>query len=529
MRPSWKSPLTSPYAGRDVSRLLSARATQRAEHPYLIWEPFAGPAKIWTYRQFDQDVSRLAAGLKANGVREGEPVLIHLENCPEAMIAWQACARLGAIAVTTNTRSSRDELGYFAEHSAPVAAITQPKFSAMVRACARSIRLFAVTDTDGDASGDQGAAADAADRLGRLMVADPSDTIFPPPDHWRRISVQYTSGTTSRPKGVLWTHANALWGAEISARHEGLRGDDVHFVHLPLFHTNAQSYSALATLWAGATMVLAPRFSASKFWEVSLAHRCTWSSMIPFCVRALEGQPVPASHSYRIWAPAVALPPAEQHFRVKTVGWWGMTETISHGILTSLTESEPLRAIGRCAPEYEIAILDPGGRPVREGETGELFIRGMPGLSLFAEYLHNPAATAAAFTDDGYMITGDRVTLGVGGSLFFADRSKDMLKVGGENVAASEIEAVVLTAAGVAEVAVIGKPDAMLDEVPVAFVTLAVGHQPEAVRAAILAACADTLSDFKRLREVIIVEELPRSTLEKIAKAELKKRLTDRR
>ena len=86
------------------------------------------------------------------------------------------------------------------------------------------------------------------------------------PDPLAPCSVQYTSGTTSRPKGVLWTHANALWGARINALHEDLRPEDVHLVHLPLFHTNAQAYSVLACLWAGATAVVMPRFSASRFW-----------------------------------------------------------------------------------------------------------------------------------------------------------------------------------------------------------------------------------------------------------------------
>ncbi|NWH08091.1 MAG: AMP-binding protein [Alphaproteobacteria bacterium] len=500
------------------------RAAQRPTHPFFIWEPFEGEARTWTYAQFDADVARLAAGLRRNGVRAGEHVLIHLENCPEALLAWHACARLGAVAVTTNTRSSEKELVYFAEHSAPIAAITQPKFASMVRAACRGIRFLAVTETDGDATGTQGPAPDKADRFANLYAA-PEGFERLPPDPWRELSVQYTSGTTSRPKGVVWTHANALWGGEVSARHEGLLASDVHYVHLPLFHTNAQIYSAMATLWAGATMVLAPRFSASRFWEVSLKHGCTWSSMVPFCLRALLEQPVPERHAYRVWAPAIAIPDAEPHFRVKTQGWWGMTETITHGILTSLTEAEPFRSIGRAAPEYEIAVLGPSGAPAKPGETGDLYIRGIPGLSLFHAYLNNETATEAAYTDDGYMMTGDRITLGEGGILYFADRAKDMLKVGGENVAASEIEAVILTVPGIIETAVVGKPDPMLDEVPVAFMTLAAGSDPRTIEAAVREACRRELADFKRPRRLLIVDELPRATLEKINKAELRRRL----
>jgi crotonobetaine/carnitine-CoA ligase len=164
------------------------------------------------------------------------------------------------------------------------------------------------------------------------------------------------------------------------------------------------------------------------------------------------------------------------------------------------------------------------GREAAPGETGELQIRGLRGLSLFAEYLNNPDATAESFDDDGWFVTGDRATLGEGGWLYFADRSKDMLKVGGENVAASEIERVLMTVPGVVEAAVVAKKHPMLDEVPVAFVrcSLPAGEQRSALVGAIEAACASALADFKRPREIRVVDELPRSTLEKIAKAQLR-------
>ena len=203
-----------------------------------------------------------------------------------------------------------------------------------------------------------------------------------------------------------------------------------------------------------------------------------------------------------------------------------MTETVAAPIVGDLLVPNRAGTIGRAAPQYEIAVLDVDGNPVGAGETGELRVRGVPGISLFAGYLHDEAATSAAFDEEGWFVTGDRVTVHDDGSLSYADRSKDMLRVGGENVAASEIERVILTVAGVAEAAVVGAPDPMRDEVPVAFV---VARPDAAARTnladAILAACRRELADFKVPREIRIVEDLPRATLEKVAKHELRRLL----
>ncbi|HQN11895.1 MAG TPA: AMP-binding protein [Quisquiliibacterium sp.] len=513
-----------PFAGQDIRTLIEAQARLRADHPYLVWRPFTGARRVWTYAQFAQQVARFAAGLHARGVRAGDRVLVHLDNCPEAIFAWFGCAWMGAVAVTTNARSSADELAYFAEHAAVVAGITQPKFAALVNASCRGLRWLAVTTTDnGD---DAGTAAPSAADAFDAIDGDPSRLPARPHDPLAPFSVQYTSGTTSRPKGVLWTHANALWGARVNATHEDLRADDIHMVTLPLFHTNAQAYSMLATMWAGATAIVNPRFSASRFWQVAVEERCTWASVIGFIPRALMDQEVPV-HRFRLWGTGVCEPPTDARYRVKTLGWWGMTETITHGTVGLVHLPNASLSMGLPAPEYGIRI-EVDGREAEPGETGDLLVNGVRGLSLFAEYLNNPQATADSFDDKGWFITGDRVTLGENGWLYFADRSKDMLKVGGENVAASEIERVIAAVPGVVENAVVAKKDPMLDEVPVAFVRCAPTAPAEraALVQAIEAACAGTLAGFKRPREIRIVEELPRSTLEKINKAELRKLLS---
>ncbi|MEI8304547.1 MAG: AMP-binding protein [Burkholderiales bacterium] len=514
-----------PFSGQDIRTLIQAQARLRADHPYLVWRPFSGSRQVWTYAQFAQALARFAAGLQARGVKPGDRVLVHLDNCPEAILAWFGCAWMGAVAVTTNARSSADELSYFAEHAAVVGGITQPRFASLVAQACPRLRWLAVTRTDNGE--DAGSAAPSAADAFEAIDGDPATLPARPHDPLAPFSVQYTSGTTSRPKGVLWTHANALWGARINATHEGLRADDIHMVTLPLFHTNAQAYSMLATLWAGATAVVNPRFSASRFWPVSLEEGCTWASVIGFIPRALMDQPVP-EHRYRLWGTGVCEPPTDARYRVKTLGWWGMTETITHGTLGLIDLPNAPLSMGLPAPEYGIRILVEG-REALPGETGDFQVKGVRGLSLFAEYLDNPQATADAFDAEGWFNTGDRVTLGENGWLYFADRSKDMLKVGGENVAASEIERVIMTVPGVVEAAVVGQRHPMLDEVPVAFVR---GGPPDAegraaLARAVAAACAATLAGFKQPREVRVVDALPRSTLEKINKAALRRQLAD--
>jgi crotonobetaine/carnitine-CoA ligase len=464
-------PLMHPFIAYDIPSLVAEQARARADHPFLIWHPFDDRPRTWTYRAFARDVDRIAAGLLARGINAGDWVLIHLDNCPELLLAWYACARIGAVRVTTNARSSADELNYFAEHAGGPCAVP-PR----------------------------------------------------PVDPMASVGIQYTSDTTSRPKGLVWTHANALWGAQVSVAHEDLRANDVHLVYLPLFHTNAQAYSVLAALWAGATCVLLPRWSTSRFWQVSVDYECTWTSMVWFCLSALAETTPPERHFYRLWGNGMCAPPQDRVYGVKTVGWWGMTETISHGIVGHTQLENRSLAIGKPAPEYGVAIQRQDGSPVEPGETGDLKILGTRGVSLFKEYLHNQQATEAAYDPHGWFITGDRVVLHDDGFISFSGRDKDMLKIGGENVAAAEIERVLMELPEVAEAAVVGRKHRMLDEEPVAF--LLVQGSPEAVDAGLpdraLAACRAKLASFKIPAEARVVETLSHSTLEKVAKGKLR-------
>jgi crotonobetaine/carnitine-CoA ligase len=497
-------PATHPFLQADIPWLLRRTAEAHPDRPCLIWEPFEGESRTWTYAEARSWVRRTASGLAARGVKPRDPVILHLENSPESILTWLACAELGAVAVTTNARAAGPELAYFAEKSGAVGIITQPAFADLARKHLPDIGWIAVAEPgDERLLGDEEIAPRAAD-----------------PAH--PFSVQFTSGTTARPKGVLWTHANGLWGSMVNARHFGLRCEDVTLIHGPLFHTVAQAWQALSSLWVGAAMVVQPKFSASRFWDVTVRNGVTWCTGGGFSSQALADQATP-EHKLRFLFGGISLPSVEP-FGVYSMGAHGMTELITHSVFNDPYGAMDLGSIGRPAPEYQVRVVHEDGSPVKPGELGELQVKGVRGLSVFAEYLNDPEATASSCTDDGYFRTSDLLRLREDGAFQFADRLKDMLKVGGENVAASEIEAVARRVAGVQEVAVVAGPHKMLAEIPIAFV-IPTPDAPPDLRDRIIALCRAELADFKVPRDVRLVEDFPRSLLNKVAKVELRRLL----
>ena len=500
-----------PFVGMDVSSLLADSARSNGDRLFLAWEPFEGRARAWSYAEADRAVTDIAAGLAERGLRPGDALILHLDNAPESILVWLACGRLGAVAVVTNARSSADELRYFVEKSGAVAIVSQPAFSPVVGTVAD---LVDWTELVEPGTGDQ------VLRGARTLAPRPADPAAP-------FCVQFTSGTTSRPKAVVWTHANALWGAMVNARHLSLRPEDKALVFFPLCHAVALSWQVLGSIWAGAAVVVQPKFSAARFWEVVTSHGCTWAPTGGFVENALKDVPRPEGHRLRFVLATANLEPSEAAWRLRNTAGHGMTEIITQSLLCDTVGPIENGAVGRPAPEYRIEVRDDDGKAVPLGGSGELLIGGIRGLSLFACYHGDEQATAEAFTEDGLFRTGDIVRRRPDGALDLVDRKKDMLKVGGENVAASEVEAVILKVPGVREVAVVGQRHKMLDEVPFAFV-IATPAAPADLPDRILAACRAALADFKVPREVRLVEDFPRTIGElKVRKVRLREMLRD--
>jgi carnitine-CoA ligase len=510
-------PVVHPFTGMDLTSALHERAARFGDKSFLVWEP--GPGSVpgsWTYQDFADEVERVAAGLVARGVRAGDAVLLLLENSPAFLFVWFACARVGAVAIDTNTRYAPDELRHAIDLTAPVGAVTHEHLTKSLMQSGVELPWVVTID---EPTGTCPALSGARSTL-PVRSADPAAPLC----------VQFTSGTTSRPKAVLFTHANGLWGGRVGAAHAQLVEDDVTLVYGPLFHTQALSWMFLATFWVGGTVVLLPKFTATRFWEISLRHHCTCTNLLGIMMQTVGKEPVP-HHDYRTWIFGLEMASVAEQFGVRLFNGWGMTEVITEVIISNPQFPVDEGAIGRAAPEYDVRIGRDDGHDSAIGEAGELLVGGVRGLSLFAEYLNDADATAKAFDERGFFMTGDRVVQLPSGAIRFVSRSKDMLKVGGENVAASEIERVLMGVPGIESAAVVGRPDRILDEVAVAFVTTSAGADEHEVREAALELCARELADFKVPREVYVIDALPEALLGKIAKGSLRdealKRLKD--
>ena len=240
---------------------------------------------------------------------------------------------------------------------------------------------------------------------------------------------------------------------------------------------------------------------------------------------ALQSQTVPERHFYRQWTVARGDRRSQAHNRIPAfVPSWGMTELVAPGIVGDPHSPPAEGALGRPSLAHQVRISDADGGPVKTGETGELTIKGVRGLSIFREYDGNPEATASAFDAEGFFRTGDRVTLLEDGWIKFSERVSDIIKVGGEGVSPAEVEGVVRAVEGVRDVAVVAASDDAYGQVPVAFVEAEAAPGRD-LEGDILASCRSSLAKFKVPRRVIIMFELPRIGNAKIARAKLRQML----
>ena len=501
--------LTITHA-RTLNSELDERVRLQPDKTWLVFQPVEGEPLTLTYAQFAEHVNRTANALLRQDIRPSDRLLLILPNCPEFLYLWFAAARIGAVIVPVNPLSSDSELDYLAKHSEAVLVAVHA--SGVDRGFRLGLRHVLVC---GDNAPENSP--------GRLLKEAPAT---PPPDRVTHaqddVAILYTSGTTSRPKGCLITHANYIHAGEAVAQHAGIRADDRNLVVLPYFHGNAQYYSTMSALVTGATLVVADRFSASRFWDIAAQHRATILSLFAAPMRMLLAQAerrMP-DHRPRLAFFAQSITPAQldewqRRFGVPLLQIYGMTEQLGWPMANPLWGLRNNMTIGRATLPFRCRVVDDQGRDVPPGTPGQLLVHGIPGTSLMRGYYKNPEATAEAIRD-GWLWTGDNVRERDDGLFDFVDRAKDMIKRAGENVAASEVEAVLKAHPAVFDAAVIGVPDPLRDEAIKAYVVLRDGTTATAQE--LIAWCAERLAKFRVPELVEFRAQLPRTSVGKIQK-----------
>ncbi|HEY9329180.1 MAG TPA: AMP-binding protein [Streptomyces sp.] len=504
---------------------MSSATFQRAwdsavrRHPdatFLVFRTESGEVSEWTYEEFGAVVARTAGALRAAGVAQGSPVHVALRNCPAFVALWLAVSRLGAWLVPVDPASSPRDIARQVDRVRPAVGVCAAAREAVYREGASNGTPVVLALTED--------ARDVNDTTSSLFCTDPMVTSerVQPDD---RFAVMFTSGTTSEPKGVVLTQANYAHVATVMANAARLRPYHRWYVTLPLFHANAQYYCFAPAIAVGASVALSASFSASGWVpnarELGVTHASLFAAPVRMILArtASEEQPLDLEH---VW---FAQSLGAEHYErfARLVGTrprqlYGMTETVA--IVSADMGERPVHdVIGAPVDDRRIRVMDPAsGDAAAPGAPGELQVLGTPGRDLFVGYLDDEQTTARAFStgpEGTWFATGDLVTRGVDGVLRFTGRVDDVIKVSGENVSLTEVEAAVAQAPGVLEAAVVGVSDPVRDTVPVAYV---VARDPEVPPHAedLDAWAASNLAPAARPRAWHVIDELPRTSVGKV-------------
>ncbi len=501
-------------------RAVSARRNE----PFLIFEDPLGQVTQWTYKEFDLQVQRVAARLHAEGVGAGSCVHLALTNCPTFVAVWLAANRLGAWIVPADPMGKEPEFLDQIERCAPtVGFCSTDRRAAYASAAANAAAAAAVPSVLAGSTPPSAMTVVEIDEADAAFAPFPSAqfSAWADPRPTDLAAVMFTSGTTGRPKGVSVTQANYAFAGKVMAQAAEVRAEDRQLVVLPLFHANAQYYSFVSAIWAGASVALMHTFSASGFLPQAARHEATCASLFAAPLRMIlaRGGPVEGLKLRHCWfAQNLADDQYEtvcDWFGCRPRQLYGMTETIP-AVLTDEPADPRPDSMGYVTSGCEVEIHDADGEHARPDEVGEVVVRGTPGITVFGGYFEDPATTAANYRGEWFR-TGDRARRNAEGRFFFDGRRSDVLKVAGENVSTVEIEAVLCAHPLVLEASVVGTSDPIRDEVPTAFVVAAdAANPPEAED--LLKWCGDRLSKHKQPRGVTMLSELPRTSVGKIRK-----------
>jgi len=334
----------------------------------------------------------------------------------------------------------------------------------------------------------------------------------------------FTSGTTARPKGVILTHGNFIYIGEICARSFAVTPDDRYLLVLPLFHVNAQCISYWPCLTVGASIVICERFSATNFSALIRSYDCTICSLVSATVRMILAQPEhPLDIENKMWRCPYAIAISdeewdtfERRFGTTFIDLYGLTETLAPCTIMPIWGEHRRGSVGWPNFAMEVKIVDDNRNEVPIGETGEIAIKGEPGISLFKEYYKNPEATAKDLVGS-WFYSGDYGKVDEEGYVYFMDRKKDVIQRAAENISAPEVERVLNDHPAVEESAVIAVPDPVRDEAVMAIIRFKEGAS--ATEEQLTEFCRERMAKFKVPQFYVFqTEDFPKTSLGKIRK-----------
>jgi fatty-acyl-CoA synthase len=461
-----------------------------------------------SYREVARRGRALQAGLDELGAGEGERIAVVSHNAGRLLECLLSLPSSGRIVVPVNFRLQPDEVGYIVGHSGARVLFVDPELEASLKGVEAEHRFTTGEDYE------------------QLLRFDTEPVPWSEPDEDATATINYTSGTTARPKGVQMTHRNMWVDAVNFGMHMQVSDRDVYMHVLPMFHVNGWGLP-FTVAGLGARQVVLRKVDGAEILRRVEQHGVTvmagapavWNSVLDAAAE-WDGE-IPGRDRVRIIV-AGAPPPSKTIARVEAELGWEFNQ------IYGLTETAPLLTINRPRAEYD--DLEPEerakrlsragvptlGTQVRTSETGEILVRSN---TVLAGYWQNPDATAEAL-EGGWFHTGDGGTVDDGGYLTISDRKKDVIITGGENVSSIEVEDVVFSHPAVAEVAVIGVPDEKWGELVTAVVVVAEGEQVTAEE--IVAHCRGRIAGYKIPKRVEFRDELARTATGKIQKFKLR-------
>lgn len=492
----------------------------------------------YSYREFYARARQLASAITKHGIGEGDTVSMMAPNIPSVLEAHYGVPMTGAVLNTLNTRLDAEALAFILDHAECKMLLTDREFSPLIKEALTLTKARPIVIDIDDSLAESGELIGDMEYEAFLATGDPEFDWQGPVDEWQAISLNYTSGTTGDPKGVVYHHRGAYLSAMGNAVSWSLPKHPVYLWTLPMFHCNGWCFPWTLTA-VGGTHVCLRKIEASAIYSEmqrnKVDHMCGAPIILSMLINASDEDKAKAPSGVKFMV-AAAPPPATVLAEMDDMGFdvthvYGLTETYGPSVLCdwnsdwdekSVEDRAALKA--RQGVRYhalaDLDVMDPETMtPVpHDGATmGEVMLRGN---LIMKGYLKNPKTTQASFKD-GWFHSGDLGVIHEDGYLELRDRSKDIIISGGENISTIEVEGVLYKHPAVLEAAVVARPDDKWGETPCAFITLREGKT--ASEKEIIQFCRENMAHFK-CPKTVIFEELPKTSTGKVQKFVLRER-----